>query len=62
MPVFVSISELDSVELLVAYRHHYKNWEIKQFGIDGDDGRILVETSPLSPGVTGMNTRLLDRI
>ena len=48
-----SFPELDSVELLVAVRHQYKMWEIKQYSIDGEEEKMLVETSPLSPGVTG---------
>ena len=48
-----SFVELDSVELLVAVRHQYKMWEIKQYSIDGEEEKMLVETSPLSPGVTG---------
>ena len=41
------------MELLVAVRHQYKMWEIKQYSIDGEEEKMLVETSPLSPGVTG---------
>ena len=43
--------ELDSVELLVAVCHQYKICEIRQFGIDGEDEKMLV--SPVSSGITG---------
>jgi hypothetical protein len=54
------ILEFDTASLVVAvqHQHHFKTWEIKEVGLDGEVINVLFQTSPIYPGVTGNHRHL----
>ncbi|XP_053397738.1 proto-oncogene tyrosine-protein kinase ROS-like isoform X2 [Mercenaria mercenaria] len=49
-------AEFDTAKLVVAvqHQHHFKTWEIKEVGLDGELIDVLFKTSPIYPGVTDL--------
>ncbi|XP_060592485.1 proto-oncogene tyrosine-protein kinase ROS-like isoform X2 [Ruditapes philippinarum] len=49
-------AEFDTASLVVAvqHQHHFKTWEIKEVGLDGEVINVLFQTSPIYPGVTDL--------